>query len=323
MGAMLIVSIVYYALGGLWFLRHRHDSADYYGMGVPVLASQCGPNGCSTVGGVGMSDGFAWVGNSNGPWRLERGGQMIGTLHTDGSFVDATGKPATCPSDWYTNEQKAKGVDKVASSPVIGDQVSDKWLTGVASRELERSRVKNSTGYLINDREVTSDDAHNAIKTMGVLKSLNVGKRIAVIGVDEQSRKAYVDQCKGISPDVIVSEYDPRKPEDEWHVRAIWAKTVAYKPDLATGGACAWLLNEENEKDPVQEKVAFTPGELKKAVSSLRPPKLDNLDVDNARVKDTIFAGWPLNATQTNLLITILFGLGGLYFTKKPPVVEF
>jgi len=314
MGAVAILSIIYYAIAIPILIRKPRT--EYYGM-VSTAISQCGPAGCDPQYQQ-ASSGYTWTAGA-GPWKLEQGGRLIGTLGTDGVFRDAAGTVAPCPSDWYSSDIKAVGADKPAvaqPSSVVGDKLPP---TGVDPQQVAKSRLKNPTGYMIGDREITADMAYSSVQGHGPLESLLHGKRIVVMGVDANARLQYLSRLKNLPPDVVVSEYDPSKPEDIWHIKPHWEASVAKKPALANGGAVAWVLNEENEQNRIREQVAWAPGELAKAVTSLRPKSLpDTFDIDKAAVDAGVMASWPLNTSQTYSILIIVVGVITSILFKRP-----
>ncbi|HQR06998.1 MAG TPA: hypothetical protein PLN21_09260 [Gemmatales bacterium] len=312
MGAVAILSIIYYAIAIPLLIRKPRT--EYYGP-AGLAISQCGPAGCAPQYQQ-ASSGFTWTAGA-APWKLEQGGRFLGTLGADGVFRDAAGTVAPCPADWYSSDIRAVGADKPKEvAKPIGDTLPP---TGVDPREMAKSRLKNPTGYMIGDREITADMAYSSVQGHGPLKSLLHGKRIVIMGVDAKAREAFIGKLKNLPPDVIVSEYDPNKPEDLWHVKPHWEASVAKKPELLSAGAVAWVLNEENEQNRIKEQVAWAPGELTKAVSALRPKSLpDTFDIDKATVDSGVMGSWPLNTSQTYSVLIIAVGVITSILFKRP-----
>jgi hypothetical protein len=311
MGAVAILSIIYYAIA-IPLLIRKPRNTEYYGTAV-MAVSQCGPAGCSTPADDNQE---SWT-NYSDAWVYNRGGQEHGRIYKTGQVSGfTTAQPAWYPSGMPKQFQTVQAEKPAVQQPVVGDNLP---LTGVDPREFQKSRLKNPTGYMIGDRQITADMAYSSVQGHGPLKSLLHGKRIVVMGVDASARLAYLSRLKNLPDNVIVSEYDPNKPEDIWHIKPHWEASLEKKPALANGGAVAWVLNEENEQNPVKEQVAWSPGELNKAVSSLRPKNLpDTFDIDRANVDSGVLASWPLNTSQTYSVLIIAVGVITSILFKRP-----
>ena len=164
MGAVAIISIIYYALMIPPLLRRPRPQPqpEYYGQALGSLPSQwgrrsssavCGPEGCPDDGGGSES----WTIYSDA-WVCTRGGEELGRIYRDGRV---SGFANHSPS-WYPSgmPQQFQTVGKVTGqggtltpngSPVIGQLPP----TGVDKGEVAKDKARVPSGVTINGSPAT------------------------------------------------------------------------------------------------------------------------------------------------------------------------
>lgn len=362
-GAMYIISIIANSVWMMMMIRHERNQqpTEYYSTTAGLIAGQCSGGSCSTpmysapayttpeqaVTGVGS---YAW--DSHGPpWRLTQGGVLIGTLYANGSFLGPTGEAITCPAGWYPSgfdatklaTGKATGAPSVPPTAPAANGVTPpektgdaaKPLFGVATKELDTSLQTKTSHYYTTDsegkvRDITRGDAFNSVGNPPI-NSFYKGYNLAIIGVDAQARSEMAAAARLSFPagtNVVIDEFDPKKPSDLWHIQGNWNHALSHRPSLAQGGAVAYFTNGPQEPNAQREVMAWTPDEVvrfaKTITTGVRPNNgINGHDPDKAKVDQPLFgmSGWPLTQYQTFAFLLILAG-AVLLFTPKPPAIE-
>lgn len=318
MGAVAILSIIYYALMIPPLLRRPRPEVSYYGQGVATMVSQCGPAGCTTSTGYYTSSGSdeSWVmpSHAGDGWTYKRNGVEVGRINRDGTttgFVQA--QPTWFPSDMPPQFQRVNQAGQIGQlapggSPVIGQLPP----TGVDPAKVAEDKAKIPSGISINGqpasealaRERLSDSA----KQQG-LKDYDQALRLVVVGHDKE-RSPFLNMAKPWA-DASQGKFILQEFEDEdWQVKA---HTHAAKslPEYQSGKPFAYL----QKGDGVVKAIMFTPSEVASKLKQLRPEIAPDFDASKARAQATeqtsLWQYWLSGAAVA------LFGLVGALTAKR------
>ena len=285
MGAMAIMSIIYYALMIPPLLRRPKPQPEYYGQALGSLPTQwgrrsatvCGPEGCSPAS---PDDGVeSWTIYSDA-WVCTLGGQEVGRIYRDGRI---SGFAAHSPT-WYPSEmpQRFQTVGKVGSgSPVVGQSPP----TGVNKDKLEEHKKNVPGGFTMNGVSITEAEWRANLSRgakMTGFKDYDALVRVSVIGPEDACkayRKVVDDLPKPVRDKLLFDTYDPKLPEDEHHIAAHLKGAEPVLKDLKPGKAIAYV----QFSDGTTPAVATEPDELRQAVGQLRDEN-GKFDVSKARV---------------------------------------
>lgn len=287
MGAVAILSIIYYALMIPPLLRRPRPEVSYYGQGVATMVSQCGPAGCSTSTGYYTSSGSdeSWVmpSHAGDGWTYKRNGIEVGRINRDGTtsgFVQA--QPTWYPSDMPQQFQRVNQTGQLApgGSPVIGQLPP----TGVNPDKVAEDKARIPSGISINGQPASESLARERLsdsaKQQG-LKDYDQALRLVVVGHDKE-RSPFLNMAKPWA-DASQGKFILQEFEDEdWQVKA---HTHAAKslPEYQSGKPFAYL----QKGDGVVKAIMFTPSEVASKLKQLRPEIAPDFDASKARAQAT------------------------------------
>lgn len=292
MGAMAILSIIYYALMIPPLLRRpKPQPTDYFGIATGTIPSQwgrrssstvCGPGGCSSIDSVSLDDNGqeTWTAYSDA-WVYSRGGVEHGRIYRNGTI---SGFEQFQPG-WYPNgmppQFQAVGKAGQGGSPVVGQTP----LTGVNKDKLEEHKKNVPSGFTMNGVAITEAEWRANLSRgakMTGFKDYDQLVRVSVIGPEDACkayRKVVEDLPKPVRDKLLVDTYDPKLPEDEHHISAHLKGAEPVLKDLKPGKAIAYV----QFSDGTTPAVALEPEELRQAVGQLRDEN-GKFDISKARV---------------------------------------
>lgn len=296
MGAMAILSIIYYALMIPPLLRRPKPTPEYYGPATGTIPSQwgrrsssavCGPNGCPDDGG--NDGGESWVTYSDA-WVYKRGGVEQGRIYRDGR---QSGFANHLPS-WYLNEipQQFQSIGRNVGpggtpngSPVIGQLPP----TGVDKAEVAKDKARVPSGVTINGSPATESLARSALsdsaKAQG-LKDYEGVLRLVVCGEGREranfvsAAKPWADASNG---KLIIQEYEPGDWQCTAHINAV--KSL---PEYKAGEPFAYV----QRNDGTVKAISFSPSEVAHSMKQLRPEIAPNFDAAKARAITQASDSW-------------------------------
>lgn len=341
MGAMAILSIIYYALMIPPLLRRPKPQSEYYGQGGTLITSSmpqpqwgrrsstvCGPGGCSPASPMSPDDDSgwqeSWVSYSDA-WVYQRGGQEYGRIYKNGSTTGFTSaQPSWYPSGMPQQFQRVGQVGQLPLTPKvtgelpppgtnsIGQPPSPMPPTGVNPNEVAKDKARVPGGVTINGHPETEamvrDRLSDSAKAQG-LKDYIDSYRLVVVGRNELERKPFealakpwVDASKG---KLIYQTYDA----GDWHIKA-HENAVQGLPDYEQGKPFSYL----QKADGTTKAIMFTPSELAGKLKQLRPDVAPDFDAAKARAATQVSNDWLIWASAA---FVGLMGLIGAV-TSKP-----
>lgn len=338
MGAMAILSIIYYALMIPPLLRKPKPQYEYYGPNSTLIASSmpqfgrrsssvCGPGGCSPASPDSSPDGGqeSWLipSHTGEGWTYKRGGVVYGTINRDGTtkgFVNV--QPSWYPSDMPQQFQSVgqNGVYPTQNRPT-GDlpppgtqSIGQGPLppTGVNRDEVAKDKARVPSGVTINGSPATESLARSALsdsaKAQG-LKDYENSLRLVVVGRNDLERKPFetvakpwVDASNG---KLICQLYDA----GDWQVKA-HENALKDLPEYEPGKPFSYL----QKADGTTKAIMFTPTEVAGKLKQLRPEIAPDFDAAKARAATQISDNWLIWASGA---FVALMGLAGAV-TSKP-----
>lgn len=318
MGAVAILSIIYYALMIPPLLRRpRPEPTAYYGYDAALVASQCGPAGCSTSTGyytsLGGDESWVMPSHAGDGWTYKRNGIEVGRINRDGTtsgFVQA--QPTWYPSDMPQQFQRVNQAGQIGQlapggSPVIGQLPP----TGVDRDKVAEDKAKIPSGISINGQPASESLARERLsdsaKQQG-LKDYDQALRLVVVGHDKERSpflsmaKPWADASQG---KFILQEFE----DEDWQVKA---HTHAAKslPEYQSGKPFAYL----QKGDGVVKAIMFTPSEVASKLKQLRPEIAPDFDAAKARAVTQVSNSWMIWASGA---IVAIFGALGAITSKQ------
>lgn len=302
MGAMAILSIIYYALMIPPLLRRpRPQPVDYYGPAIGTIPAQwgrrsssavCGPNGCPDEGG---NDGQeAWQLPSGGDgWIYKRGNVEYGRIALDGT---TTGFVAAQPT-WYPSNMprqfqsvgRATGQGGTQLPPDGTVKIGQLPPTGVDKAEVAKDKARVPSGVTINGSPATESLARSALsdsaKAQG-LKDYEGVLRLVVCGEGREranfvsAAKPWADASNG---KLIIQEYEPGDWQCTAHINA-----VKNLPEYKAGEPFAYV----QRNDGTVKAISFSPSEVAHSMKQLRPEIAPNFDAAKARAITQASDSW-------------------------------
>lgn len=331
---LIVVMIAYYALGALWFLRHRNDPkrqqpTDYYGQAVSAVPTQwgrrssstvCGPGGCvATTMTSNAADGQeVWTTYSDA-WVYRHGNVEQGRIYRDGRVEGfANSQPSFYPSDMPRAFQQAVAQQRTTSPigelPPPGSPSAGQTLppTGVDQSKLATDKARIPGGVSVNGvpetealvRQKLSDSA----KSQG-LKDYENSLRLVVVGHNTE-RQPFVAVAKSTADQsnerLIIQEYE----DDDWQIKA-HAHAAKSLPEYQAGKPFAYLQRSTG----AVKAIMYTPGEVERVIKQARPEIAPNFDAAKARALTQANNDWLLWASGA---FVAMCGLFGAITTKQP-----
>lgn len=295
MGAMAILSIIYYALMIPPLIRRpKPQPVDYYGPATGTIPSQwgrrssstvCGPGGCSVDPSSSDDGGESWMIYSDA-WVYKRGGQEQGRIYRNGTtsgFVGA--QPSWYPSD-MPQQFQAVGKD----GPPVGEtKVGQLPPTGVNPSKVAEDKARVPSGVTINGSPATESLARSALsdsaKAQG-LKDYEGVLRLVVCGEGREranfvsAAKPWADASNG---KLIIQEYEPGDWQCTAHINA-----VKNLPEYKAGEPFAYV----QRNDGTVKAISFSPSEVAHSMKQLRPEIAPNFDAAKARAITQASDSW-------------------------------
>lgn len=279
MGAMLIVSIVYYGIGILKMLHDRRHPQEYYGTAALMLG-QCGSGGCPSPQSPGSGDAWQLPTSSGEPWIYKLNGREVGRINSDGSRVGFASEPTWYPTGMPQAFQRVKATEPANEKP-----------TGVNVEELAKEKANATTGITVNGQPVTEhvlrDKLSESARARGLRDYADVF-RIVIVG-DSTARKDWLKVAEPFVKEsggkAIVQEFN----HDDWHVSA-HTHGVKSLPEYRTGETFAFIQTEDDKNNV--RAIALTATELGKSLKQLRPEIAPNFDPNKARAIESVSRDW-------------------------------